>query len=75
MDKEQIKKPEGDKVQKQKPTVKRRTLLKALAGVPVLGVFGFELAEKKAYDLEKKNRVLEELGLQNIEAPAILKSS
>ena len=30
----------------QQPTIKRRTLLKALVGIPVLGVFAFELFKK-----------------------------
>lgn len=55
--------------------IKRRTLLKALAGIPVFGIFAYELVQKRAYDLEKKTRVLKDLGLQNIEAPVILKSS
>ncbi len=75
MDKEQIKKPEDNQETVQKNGLKRRTVLKALAGVPVLGVFGFELAQKKAYDLDKKNRVLEELGLKNLEAPVLMKTT
>jgi predicted dehydrogenase len=57
------------------PSVKRRTLLKALAGIPVIGLFAYELAAKRAYDQEKKNRILKDLDLQNIDAPVILKSS
>jgi hypothetical protein len=30
----------------QKPAIKRRTLLKAIVGIPVLGVFAFELFRK-----------------------------
>ena len=70
-DKEQKKKTEEKKGDAGKPSIKRRTLLKALAGVPVLGVFAYELIEKKSYDLEKKNKVLKELGLDNIKAPAV----
>jgi predicted dehydrogenase len=61
--------------QDQTPAIKRRTLLKALIGVPVLGVFAFELYRKYAYDQEKKNRIIKELGLDEIKAPAIIKSS
>ncbi len=57
------------------PTIKRRTLLKALAGIPVLGVFGFELFKKWTFDQEKRNRVIKELGLDSIKAPATMKSS
>ncbi len=57
------------------PTIKRRTLLKALAGIPVLGVFGIELFKKWTFDQEKRNRVIKELGLDSIKAPATIKSS
>jgi predicted dehydrogenase len=59
----------------EKPELKRRTLLKALIGVPIVGVFAYELLKKRAYDLEKKNRVLKELDLQDIQAPVLMKSS
>jgi predicted dehydrogenase len=59
----------------QRTTIKRRTLLKALAGIPVLGVFAFELIKKWTYDQDKKNRIIQELGLENIQAPVIKKSS
>jgi predicted dehydrogenase len=59
----------------QQSTIKRRTLLKALVGIPVLGVFAFELFKKWTFDQEKKNRVMKELGLENIKAPAIFNSS
>jgi hypothetical protein len=36
----------------QESTMKRRTLLKALVGIPVLGVFAFELFKKWSYDHE-----------------------
>ena len=56
-------------------TIKRRTLLKALVGIPVLGVFAFELFKKWTYDHEKKERIIRELGLESIQAPASFKSS
>ena len=59
----------------QQTGIKRRTLLKALVGIPVLGVFAIELFKKWTYDQEKRNRVIKELGLENIKAPAIVKSS
>lgn len=69
-----------DKIEKKgeetpKTDSKRRTLIKALAGIPVIGLFAYELAAKRAYDQEKKNRVMRDLGLQNMNAPVILKSS
>ena len=74
-DKEKVINPEDKNKPVQKTSIKRRTLIKALAGLPILGLFSYELAKKRGYDLEKKNRVLKELGLQNIDAPVILKSS
>jgi predicted dehydrogenase len=59
----------------QQTGIKRRTLLKALVGIPVLGVFAFELFKKWTYDQEKRSRVIRELGLENIKAPAIIKGS
>jgi len=56
-------------------TIKRRTILKALVGIPVLGVFAFELLKKFNYDKDKKNRILKDLGLDNIKVPEIIKSS
>ena len=50
-----------------KPKMPRRTLLKAMAGVPVLGLFGAGLLEKRSYDLAKRNSVIKELGLGPIE--------
>jgi predicted dehydrogenase len=46
-----------------------------LIGIPVLGVFAFELFKKWTYEQEKKNRIIQELGLKNIQAPKIVKSS
>lgn len=59
----------------QKMTIKRRTLLKSLLGLPVLGMFGFELSEKWSYDHEKKSRIIKELGLDSLKTPTIVKSS
>ncbi len=47
----------------------RRTLLKALAGVPFLGVFAYEVSKNRSYTREKQNQVIRELGLENIQAP------
>jgi len=71
---EQSSKSEQGNNLSQKPAIKRRTLLKALVGLPVLGVFAIELFKKWTFDQEKKHRILRELGLENIQAPAVLKS-
>jgi len=74
-DKEQHKDKESRGEGVKNMSIQRRTLLKTMVGVPVLGLLGFEVAEKKAFDTEKKSRVVKELGLDNIQAPSILKSS
>ncbi len=53
----------------------RRTVLKALAGIPVLGFFGWQVAKSNAYRNIKENRVIKELGLDNLEVPVLPKSS
>lgn len=62
----------------EKPSVypiKRRTLLKALAGVPVLGAFVYELIRKNDFDRSKQNRLVKELGLDEMKQPTVLKST
>lgn len=58
----------------QKPTIKRRTLLKSLIGIPILGVFAFELIEKLTYDQYKRNRIIKELELEDIQSQHVIKS-
>jgi predicted dehydrogenase len=55
--------------------VKRRTLIKAIAGLPVMGLLGYEVSQKRAFDDNKKASLIKEIGLENIEAPGIIKSS
>ncbi len=38
--------------------IKRRTLLKALAGFPVLGLLGLKIAQKTSDSKQKKERIL-----------------
>ena len=47
----------------------RRKLLKTLAGVPVLGLFGAGLWDKRNYDRGKRRSLVRELGLDSIEFP------
>jgi predicted dehydrogenase len=47
--------------------MQRRTVLKALAGLPMVGLLGFEILKKRKYDLSQKNVVVKELGLDSIE--------
>lgn len=55
--------------QEEQPSQSRRTVLKALAGIPVLGAFGYELMHKLSYDKNKSANLLKELGLDNLEQP------
>jgi predicted dehydrogenase len=52
-----------------KSGMKRRTMLKALASLPVAGLFSYELLKKSSYDIDKRNSVIKELGLDSIEFP------
>lgn len=58
--------------QPQNKKLNRRTILKAMAGVPVLGVFAYEAMKNLSYAQDKKTRVIKELGLENIQAPKII---
>jgi len=75
MEKKQQDKSENSADMPQKQPSKRRTLLKALVGIPVLGAFAFELDQKLIYDKEKKNRIIQELGLENNQTQVQVKSS
>ena len=68
MEKKQQDNSENSADNSQKKQIKRRTLLKALVGIPVLGAFGFELYKKMLYDNEKKNRIIHELGLDDLQS-------
>jgi len=56
-------------------TIKRRTLLKALAGIPILGFFAYEAVKKINFDKDKRSRVIKELGLDDIKAPDVITAS
>ena len=45
----------------------RRSALKILAGVPVLGYFGYELWQRNLFEKNKGTRLVEELGLENLQ--------
>lgn len=46
----------------------RRNMLKAMAGIPVLGVFGFEILRKTNYDAKHniRKQIIHELGLDDL---------
>ncbi|MCU0388199.1 MAG: Gfo/Idh/MocA family oxidoreductase [Chitinophagaceae bacterium] len=59
----------------EKNTQSRRTMLKAMAGIPVLGLFAYELMEKKSFDRSKGNHLIKELGLDDIQPPTRISTS
>ena len=62
--------PSQDKPE-QKPAkdISRRNALKAFAGIPVAGIFGYELFKKINHDTGKSDRITLELGLDKMEFP------
>ena len=56
--------------EEQRTELKRRTVLKALAGIPVVGLLGFEIWKKSSYERDKKQTVIKELGLDSFKYPA-----
>jgi predicted dehydrogenase len=58
--------------QLQNKNFSRRTILKALAGIPVLGVFGYEVMKNRSYAREKEKQIMKELGLENLDTPKII---
>jgi predicted dehydrogenase len=74
-EKEPIQKQEENKEMNPKTSLQRRTVLKALLGLPVLGGFAYAVVKKWKFDQQKENRIIEELGLTNLKAPVVLKSS
>ncbi|MFH0757504.1 MAG: Gfo/Idh/MocA family oxidoreductase [Bacteroidota bacterium] len=59
----------------EKHRMPRRSLLKALAGIPLLGLFSFAAFKKINFDKEKRYRVIRELGLEDLKAPSMLTTS
>ncbi len=68
-----------DKGQTQQPEEKysqsRRTMLKALAGIPVLGLMAYEVMEKNSYYKKNEFNLIEELGLKDIQLPTKIASA
>ncbi len=52
-----------------KNTFSRREILKTLAGLPVIGLFAFEVNKKRTYDQGKHANLIKELGLNDLELP------
>jgi len=74
-EKESIDKSNENNEIKPKKALQRRTVLKAMIGLPVLGGFAYEVVRKWKFDRQKENRVIEELGLTDLKAPVAMKSA
>lgn len=61
----------SDQEEIKKGGIKRREILKALASLPVFGVFFYAMIKKRSLDSHKQNELLSELGL-NGNAPTVL---
>ena len=64
---------EHEKNDADKSGIKRRDLLKGLAGLPVFGAFIYEFMKKISFEKRKKNNIISELGL-NRKAPSVIPS-
>ena len=69
MKKEIEKKSANDETERM--TFTRRNILKALVGLPVLGIFAYKLLEKRSADQAKKQEVLDALGIKELKQPAL----
>ncbi|RIJ45414.1 gfo/Idh/MocA family oxidoreductase [Maribellus luteus] len=49
-----------------KSAIQRRTLLKAFAGIPVLGLMGLGVLQKRSFDKQQQHAIADELGLGKI---------
>jgi len=68
-------KPDPDAAHSPSPGgIERRTLLKALVSVPVLGAFAYNALEKKAADRAKREAILSELGVSE-GGPAVIENA
>lgn len=65
--KEQVRKLTQTKMDQNKFRMDRRTILKALAGIPILGVFAYQVFEKLIYEQSKKTNLLKILDLNKIQ--------
>ena len=63
----------SDKGQHESVGFSRRTILKALAGVPVLGILGWRTSKNYNYLKHKRTQLLKELELDNLQVPTMLK--
>lgn len=69
IDKDKSQQPEEKNVQS------RRTVLKALAGIPVLGLFAYELLKKTSQYKKTESNLIKELKLEDIQKPAKISAS
>ncbi|WP_294080775.1 Gfo/Idh/MocA family protein [Proteiniphilum sp. UBA5384] len=62
-----MEKQDNDTGKIQPEYISRRNILKAFAGIPVVGLLGFGLFERNNYDRNKRKQIAQELGLDKIE--------
>ena len=62
-EKNKIRQPDENTELTPKGKQQRRTILKSLVGIPVLGAFAYEVLQKSAFDQQKKGAIIKELGL------------
>jgi len=58
-----------------KPSQSRRTMLKALAGIPIIGALGYEMLKERAYYPKNEINLIKELGLDDLQSPAKISDS
>ena len=75
MNKENLQDKQDNTGERKNNSIKRRTVLKTLAGLPVLGLLGFEVIEKLSFDKQKKINLVKDIGLDNMQEPREVKSS
>lgn len=75
MKNEEQKVPNAGKEEFSKKTFKRRTLLKSLVGIPVLGAFAYEALKKYNHDKQKNNKLNEALGIEDFKVKKVITPS
>jgi predicted dehydrogenase len=66
-------KDNGEQESKTGVSTRRRSLIKALAGIPVLGLLAWSVLEKRSYDKRKGNNIVKDLGLESLQDPDLVK--
>jgi predicted dehydrogenase len=75
MNKENLQDKQDNAGKSKNTSIQRRTLLKTFAGLPVIGLLGFEVFEKLNFDKQKRINLIKDIGLDNMQGPREVKSS